>query len=203
MWDLPELAQGVMDQGDCGLFGGGDVPALAKKVDLVVGVHAAFQMQCQMQVQQSGWRAGTGGGAFFCQGFLPGGVGAQADGAADGGILALDFPLEHDLRGGIAVDFFIGQDGPQAFLQGAKAAFDLAFGLRAGSDQMGDAQRGEGALELRAGIAVIGHGIMAKQAQAVGIDHHGQAVLEEQPAKVLEVVPRRVGGHKDRAQESA
>ena len=100
-------------------------------------------------------------------------------------------------------DFFIGQDGHQAFLQGAKTAFDLAFGLRAGSDQMGDPQSGEGALELRTGITIIGHGIMAKEAQAVGVDHHWQAVLDEEAAKMLEMIPGGVGGDKDRAEKFA
>jgi hypothetical protein len=44
---------------------------------------------------------------------------------------------------------------------------------------------------------------MAKEAEAVGVDHHGQAVLEKEAAKVLEVVPSGVGGDKDRAQEPA
>ena len=115
----------------------------------------------------------------------------------------MNFPVEHDLCGGIAADFFIGQDGDQAFLQGAKAAFDLAFGLRAGSDEMSDAQSGEGALELGTGIAVIGHGVMAKEAQAIGIDDQGQVVLEEEAAKVLEMIPSGVGGDKDGTQELA
>ena len=60
--------------------------------------------------------------------------------------------VEHALGGGIAADFFVGEDCHQAFLQGSKAAFDLAFGLRAGSDEMGHAQGEEGALELGARI---------------------------------------------------
>ena len=56
-----------------------------------------------------------------------------------------------------------------SFLEGAKAAFDFAFGLRAGGDQMGDAQGGEGALELGAGIPAIGGGLMAEQGQAIGV----------------------------------
>ena len=110
------------------------MPALAKKVDLVVGVDASFEVESQMEVQQGGGRTGTRDGALFCQGFLPSRIRAQAGGAANGGVLALHLAVEHDLGGGIAADFFIGQDGDQAFLQGAKAAFDLAFGLRAGSD---------------------------------------------------------------------
>ena len=63
--------------------------------------------------------------------------GLKAGGAANGGVLALDLPVEHDLCGGIAADLFIGQEGRQAFLQGAETAFDLAFGLRARGDQRG------------------------------------------------------------------
>ena len=192
-----------MDQGDGGSFGGSDVPALAKKVDLVVGVDPSFEVESQMKVQKSGWRTEAGGGALFCGGFLPGGIGAEAGGAANGGILAFNFPVEHDLCGGIAVDFFIGQDGEEAFLQGAKSAFDLAFGLGAGSDQMGYPQSGEGALELRTGIPVIGHGIMAKKTQTIGIDDQRQGVGEKEAAKMFEMIPSGVGGDEDRAQEFA
>ena len=197
--DRPELSERVMDEGDGGSFGGSDVPALAEKVDLVVGVDPSFQMERQMEVQQGCRRTGPRGRALFRQGFLPGRIGAQAGGAAAGGVLALNLPVEHDLCGGITADFFIGQDGHQAFLQGAKAAFDLAFGLRAGRDQMGYPQSGEGALELGAGVPVIGHGIMAKEAQAVGVHHHGQAVPEKEAAEMLEMIPGGVGGDKDRA----
>ena len=113
----------------------------------------------------------------------------------------MEFSVEHDLSGGVAADFFIGKDCDQAFLQGSEAALDLALGLRAGGDQMGDAKCGEGALELGAGIAVISHGVVAKEAEAVGVDHHGQAVLDEQAAEMLEVVPSGVGGNKDRTQK--
>jgi len=179
------------------------VPALAEKVDLVVGVDPSFQVESQMEVQQRCRRTGTRGGALFCQGFLPGRIGAEAGGAANGGILALKFPVEHDLCGGRAADFLIGQDGPQAILQGAEAAFDLAFGLRAGSDQMGYPQRGEGALELGTGVPIIGHGIVAKEAEAVGVHDHRQSVPEKEAAKMLEMIPSGVGGDKDGAQEFA
>ena len=192
-----------MDQGDGGSLGGSDGPALAPKVDLVDGVDPLFEVESQMEVQKGCGRTGARDRALFWQGFLPGCIGAQAGGAANGGILALDLPVEHDLCGGIVADFFIGQDGDQAFLQGAKAAFDLAFGLRAGSDQMGDAQGGEGALERGAGITVIGHGIMAEEAEAVGVHHHGQTVMEKEAAKVLEMIPGGVGGDKDGAQQPA
>ena len=117
--------------------------------------------------------------------------------------MALNLPVEHGLCGGIMGDLFIGQDGHQPLLQRSKAAFDFAFGLGAGGDQMGDSEGGEGALELRAGIAVIGHGIMAEEAEAVGVYHHRQAVLEKEAAEMLEVIPSGVGGDEDRAQEFA
>ena len=41
-----------MDKGDRGFFGGSKVPALAEKIDLVVGVDAAFQVEGQMEVQE-------------------------------------------------------------------------------------------------------------------------------------------------------
>lgn len=72
MSDHPEVSEGVMDQSDGGSFGGSDVPALAKKVDLAVGVDPSFQMERQMEVQQGGRRTGAGGGALFQPGFFPG-----------------------------------------------------------------------------------------------------------------------------------
>jgi hypothetical protein len=192
-----------MDQGDGGSLGGSDGPALAQKVDLLIGVDPSFEVERQVEVQQGGRRTGAGGGALFFQGFFPGDIGAQAGGPADGGVLALDLPVEHDLGGGRAADYFIGQDGDEAFLESAKAAFDLAFGLGAGSDQMRYAQRGEGTLELRTGIAVIGHGIVAKETQTIGVDDQRQGVGKKETAKMLEMVPGGVGGDKDRAQEPA
>ena len=66
---------------------------------------------------------------------------------------------------------------------------------------MGHAQGGEGALELRAGIAVIGHGIMAKEAEAIGVHDQRQIVLEKKAAKMLEMIPSGIGGDKDCAQK--
>ena len=179
------------------------MPALAEKIDLAVGVDPSFQVESQMEVEQGcGW-AGSGGGARFGQGFGPGGIGAEASGTAKGGILALNLAVEHDLCGGIVTGFFVGEKGDEAFLQGYKAAFDLAFGLGAGGDEMGYPQSAEGALEFGTGIPVIGHGIMAKEAQAVGVDDQRQAVPEKEAAKVLEMIPGGVGGDEGRAQEFA
>jgi hypothetical protein len=68
---------------------------------------------------------------------------------------------------------------------------------------MGYSQGGESALEFRTGIPVIGHGIMAEKAQAVGIHDQGQAVLDKEAAKMLEMIPSGVSGDKDGAQELA
>jgi hypothetical protein len=81
-----------------------------------------------------------------------------------------DLAVQDDLSGGVIVDLFVSQQCHQALLQGAKAAFDLALGLRAGGDQMGHAQGGKSALELRTGIPVIGHGIVAEEAEAIGVE---------------------------------
>lgn len=176
---------------------------MTQKVDLVVGVDPSFEVEGQVEVQQGGGRTGTGQSALFGQGFVPSRIRAEAGGAAEGGVLVLHFSVEHDLGGGIVADFFIGQDGDQAFLQSAKAAFDFAFGLGAGSHQMGDSQGREGALELRTRVTVISHGIVAKEAEAIGVDGHGQVVLKKETAKMLEMIPRGVGGDKGGAQEFA
>ena len=70
-------------------------------------------------------------------------------------------------------------------------------------DQMGHSQGGKGALELGTGIPIIGHGIMAKEAQTVGVDDHRQVVPEKEAAKMLEMIPSGVDGDKDGTQESA
>jgi hypothetical protein len=44
---------------------------------------------------------------------------------------------------------------------------------------------------------------MAKEAEAVGVNDQRQVVLEKEAAKMLEMIPRGVGGDKDRAQEFA
>jgi hypothetical protein len=68
---------------------------------------------------------------------------------------------------------------------------------------VGDTQGGEGALKFGARVAVIGHGIIAKETQAVGVDDQRQVVLEKETAKMFEVIPGRVGRNKDRTQELA
>ena len=59
-----------------------------------------------------------------------------------------DLAVEKFLGGHIGAHLLKGQQCEQSFLEGAKAAFNFAFGLWAGSHQVGDAQGGEGALKL-------------------------------------------------------
>ena len=48
-----------------------------------------------------------------------------------------DLAIQEKLSSSVIADVFISQECYQALLQGSKAACDSAFGLRAGSDQMG------------------------------------------------------------------
>jgi hypothetical protein len=105
------------------------------------------------------------------------------------------------LSGWVIAYLLVGQKSHQALLERAKATLDLTFGLWTRGNEMGDAQGREGALELGVWIPVIGHGIMAKEAETIGVDDQGQSVLLKEPAKMLEVIPGSIGGDKDRAQE--
>jgi hypothetical protein len=189
----------MMDQSDSGAFGWGNGPTAAQEVDLEIGIDPAAQMERQMEVQQGGGRARAYGRALFRKGLVPSCIGAVTRGAADGGILVGDLAVQDNLSSGVIADLFVSQQRDQALLEGCEAAFDFAFGLWAGGHQMGHAQGGEGALELGTGIPIIGHGIMAKKAEAIGVDHQRQAVPEQETAEMLEVIPGRIGGDKDRA----
>ena len=79
-------------------------------------------------------------------------------------------------------------------MEGAEASFDFTFGLRAGRDQMGDAQRSESTLELGARVTAIGSRLVAKEGQAIGVDGQRPAMEGKDAAKMLEVVPSRIGG---------
>ena len=142
----PELAERMVDEGDGCSLGWSNGPTPAQEVDLEVGIDPAAQVERQMQVQQGGGRTRPAGRALLRPGFGPSGIGTPAGGAADGGILVGDLAIQDDLSGGVIADVFISQERHQTLLQGAKATFDFAFGLRARGDEMGHAQGGEGAL---------------------------------------------------------
>jgi hypothetical protein len=108
--------------------------------------------------------------------------------------LAGDFHLEDFVGERVGVDFGVGEEGDEAFLESAEAAFDFAFGLRGWGDEVGDAEGAQGALELAAGVEVVVGGTGAEEAQGVGVDGKGDAVALEGFAEVLEVGPGGVAG---------
>ena len=82
-------------------------------------------------------------------------VGDFASGRVSRGILAFDFHLKDFVGAFVGVDLGMGQECDEAFLKGAEAAFDFAFGLRGWGDEVGDAEGAQGALELAAGVEVV------------------------------------------------
>ena len=183
--------------------GGADWPAATEEINLVVGVDAPAQMQRQVQVQPAGVGTGTADRAPLGLRLGAGFVGGEVGGAADGTVLPGPFADEQFLGGRVSGDLLVGQQRDQAVLEGAEAALDFTLGLGAGGDEVGDAPRGEGALELGAGIPTLGGGDMAEQGQAIGVEGHGPTVDGEEAAEVLEVMPSGVGGNEGGAEEFA
>ena len=71
-----------------------DGPTATEKVDLLIGVDAAAQVERQMQIQQAGIRTGTADRAPFRLRLGAGGGGRQAGGAADRPVLPGQFAIE-------------------------------------------------------------------------------------------------------------
>ncbi len=142
--------------------------------------------------------------AFFLERQFPGGVGSQVRGATDV-VLVVPINLDFEQRVGVFVvgDFFIGQQGDQPILQGAKAPFDFAFGLGIGSDAMSHAQRGKGALELGVVVEPVGRGGVAEESQPIGVKASRRAVLFNDRAKVSKVPPSGVAGGEGAAEDFA
>ena len=162
IWDLrndPEALAGVVDHRNGLGSAGGDRPVLAEEVQGVIGVEAALEVERQVEIQQRDGGHGAQTGALFLKGFVPSIVGGQPGGAADVLLVVpVDLGLEERVGGFEIGRVLEGQKSDQALLESVKAAFDLAFGLRVGSDAMGHAQGGEGALELRVGVEAVGGG---------------------------------------------
>jgi len=117
-----------------------------------------------MQIEQLRVRGGAQFGALLAQGFVPGLFGSEAGGAVlVEAIVASDFGSQ-ELVGLIeSLNFFVGKERDQAFLQGAKESFNFAFGLGRRCDAMVDAQGGQGALELAGGIQSVGARSVAEE----------------------------------------
>ena len=188
----PEPATGMMDEGDGLAKSRGDFVIVALEVDGVVVVDAAGATQGKVQIEQCGGRSQPHA-AFAVLGLgVPDFEGSFAEGAVDGAVLAGDLHLENliGLRPGLGAG--MGEQGHQAALEGAKAAFDLPLGLRGGCDEVGHAEPAQGALEFAFRIAVVVAGTGPEEAQTVGVDDLGQAPGSEGFAEVFEVVPGRV-----------
>jgi len=69
--------------------------------------------------------------------------------------LADDFHLEDLVGVFVGFDFGVSQKCDDPVLKGAEAAFDFAFGLGSGRDDVGHAKPAQGTLELAFGIAVV------------------------------------------------
>jgi hypothetical protein len=75
----------------------------------------------------------------------------------------------------------------ETFLEGAKASFDFAFGLRERGNEVSDANGSQSALEMTARVEVIVRGAWTEEAQAVIIDGLGDAEALEGFAEVEEM----------------
>ena len=156
-----------------------------------------------MQVQQAGVGTVAPSRAPIGLRLGAGLIGGAVGGATASAVLPGQFAGEQFLGGGVSGDFLVRQQRDQAVLEGAEAAFDFTFGLGTWGDEVGDAERGEGALELGAGIASVGGGHRAEQGQAIGVKGQGQTVDGEEAAEMLEVMPGGVGGNEGGPEEFA
>ena len=137
-----------------------------------------------MEIQEGRVGPGAQNDAVLGEGLGAGPVGGQAGGATNGPILAGQFAGQQFLSRGIVGNFFVSQEGDEPLLKGAEASLDFSFGLRAGCDQVGDAEGRESTLELGAGVTAVGGGLMAEESQAIGVDGQGPAMNGEGVAKV-------------------
>jgi len=157
-----------------------------------------------MKVEEGGRREEQQFRAFFGLSLFPGLVGGELGGATAGFIVVPgDLSFEELVSREIIGDFFVGQQGDQAFLKALESAFDFAFGGGVGGDAMVDAQGGEGALELGVGVESVGGGTMSKERKTVGIETGWQAIFFEEGAQMDEVTPSGVAGHEGAAQDFA
>jgi len=195
MGNDPEALVGVMDDGDILLADRRDWVGLAVEFDGEVGVETALEVNGQVEVQEWRHRGGAQAGAFFRQSAMPCVIGGESGGAADIVlVMPLDLSLQEVVGGCKGGDFLIGQKGDEAVLEGAEAAFDFPFGGSVRSDAMGDAQSGQGALELGMSVQAVGGGSVAEKRQAVGVNAGGHAIGFKSQAEVLEMAPCGVAG---------
>jgi hypothetical protein len=202
--DNPEALPGVMNNGDELIGHGSHGPVFTQEVQGKVGVEPALEVECQVQVEQRHCGHRSVVVAFFLQGQVPSRIGRQAGGTT-GMVLVVpgDLRLQQGVGGGVVGNFFVGQQGDQAVLQGAEAAFDFAFGRSIWGNAMGRAQRREGALELGVSVEPVGGGGVTEERQAVGVKPGGRAVAFQERTEMGEVRPSGVAGGKGAAEDFA
>jgi len=157
VWDDPELALRVEDDGDGFEACGSDGPAAGEDFDGVIVCAAALEVNGEVQVAERRERRGCELGSLFIEGELPGVVGDEAGGAAGTvGVVPGDLLGEEGVGGREVGDGRGTEQRDEAVLEGAKAAFDFPLGLRVRGDAVGDAQAEQGALKLGADIVGAG-----------------------------------------------
>ena len=82
-------------------------------------------------------------------------VGDFASGRVFCGILAFDFHLKDFVGAFVGVDLGMCKECDEAFLEGAEAAFDFAFGLGRRSNEVGYTNGSQCALELAARVEAV------------------------------------------------
>ena len=191
--DDPKLAFWVKDNGDGFEAGGSDGPAAGEDFDGVVVGAAALEVDGQVQIAERWERRRLELGAVLVEGELPGMVGDEAGGAAGAvGVVPGDL-LGKEGVGGLEIGDGRGtQQGDEAVLESAKAAFDFALGLRVRGDAVGDAQAEQRALELGTHIIGAGVGSGTEEGKTIGVIGARGAVGGDGRAGGAEVSPSRL-----------
>lgn len=166
---------------------------MAFKIDGVVVVDAAIEAKGEVQIEQAWQRRGAKVCVVFKQGFFPHFQRDQAGGALAGAVLAAYLHLEDFVSVFPSLDPGVSQESDETFLEGAKAAFNLAFSLGSWRDEVSHAQPQQCALKLALGIAVVVAGTWPEEAQAVGIDGLWQPMGFKGATEVAEVIPSGLG----------
>jgi len=113
----------------------------------------------------------------------------QAGGPAD---VVLFIPV--DLRGqqliclGMVADSLEAEKGGKTLLPEVELPLDLPLGLRIFGDEVAHSEASQGSLKLGQGVGVAGlAGLVAEEAEAIGIEVVGQSVGLEYLSDVIEV----------------
>ena len=147
-----------------------------------------------MQIQKAGSRRRADAGIVFSQRLFPHLLGDPACTALHGPVLTVDFHLEDFVGARPSLNSCVCQEGDEAFLESAEAAFNFAFGLGSWRDEVGHGEAEQGALKLASGIAVIVAGTWTEEAQSVCVNGFRQAVRFEDAAEMAEVIPSGLSG---------